>query len=288
MTLEDVHQHPFEMIKMPSEGTLEGLRAWILRVSEYLGVTPTELARTAKVAPSTINKFMADTTQTKGVTARTVQKLIQAAHEIHSRKFSEAYGNRSRDAHTDPAGYSVVNVRVGSSLRAGAYKANHLWPIKQQFFITVLLPNILRTGPGNEEALKPAGLQGMAVTDNHADRVLPLGSIAICARMSSENEYLELGDYVVVSRPNDAGETELTIRHFIVSPVGDMWLIPQGATDQRPHVYLGRSPQEVKFSGQERFKPIEKTEYTIEYKIISALTPVSGAALEGFAGLKFP
>jgi hypothetical protein len=284
MPLDDLNQHPFELIRMPSEPTLEGLRTWILGVSEYLGVTPTEIARTAEVAPSTINKFLADTTQTKGLTAKTLQKLVRAASDIHNRKFGEAYAHRPRDSHADPAGYSVVNVRVASSLRADSFKASHLWPLQQQFFTSVLIPNVLRTGAGPEESLKPGGFQGFVVADTHADRSFPRSTVVIGAPFSLETDNPEPGQHFVVSRSDSDGKTELTIRLFMVSPSGDMWLLSRASAGQLPDVHLGRVDFEVKYRETEKFTPAKKSDYTIEYKVICVLLPQSDA----YEALEFP
>ncbi|PAY07165.1 hypothetical protein CK489_15300 [Bradyrhizobium sp. UFLA03-84] len=284
MPLDDLHQHPFDHIRMPSEPSLEGLRDWILKVSTYLDITPTELARAAEVAPSTINKFIADTTQTKGMTAKTLQKLIKAASKINSDKFSEAYaGRRTEEQLSDPTGYSVVNVRVGSALRAGSYKTSHLWPVRSQFFVSILLPNALHTGGGREESLKPHGLLGMVVADQHAEGTFPHGTVVICSRLFN---HLEIGDYVVISRRDDTGNTELTIRNFVVSPKGDMWLSSRAepVANRPPDIYAGRAPFEVKYTRHEKFTLSPPPEYVIEYIIISAIQPYN----ERFEELKFP
>lgn len=285
MPLEELSKHPFDLVRLPSDPSLEGLRDWILKVTNYLRVTPTQLARAAHVAPSTVNKFVADTTASRGLTARTMEKLFQAAAEIHDQKFGKArfQSGRDSDPKLDPAGYSVVHVRVATALRRDIFKVNHLWPVDEQFFVSVVVPNLLRTGKGPEESLLPNGLAGMVVADDHADRAFAKSTILIVAPFSIDTSNPGPGEFFVVSTSSPEG-TELTVRQFMVSPSGDMWLLSQAATTPPPDVHLGRVDFEVKYTEKQIFKIVKKPPYTLEYKVICGIRPLA----DEYEALTFP
>src|SRR5215210_1314977 len=58
------------------------VRGWIKAVCTRLDVTPTQLARKAELAPSTLNRFLAGTGPNQNVSARTIDALVSAAAMI--------------------------------------------------------------------------------------------------------------------------------------------------------------------------------------------------------------
>jgi hypothetical protein len=275
MPLTELSEHPFDTIRLPSEPSAEALRAWILKVTEYLGISPTELARQAQVAPSTVNKFVADATASRGLTAKTMEKLFQAAAEIHNNKFGVArfQSVKEPDPKLDPSGFTVVHVRVATALRRGFFKKSHLWPVEQQFFVSVMMPNLLRTGKGREESILPNGLVGMVVADHHAERTFEKSTILIVKPFDPETESPQPGEQFVVSRTDPEGKIELSVRQFMVSPSGDMWLLSQSAIERVPDVHLGRVEFEIKYEEQQDFRITQEADYRLEFKVILELKP---------------
>lgn len=272
MASNELDQHPFDRVQLPSDLSPAGLRAWLARICRYLDVSPTELARTAEIAPSTVNKFLVDTEGKKSLSARTLSALQRAALDIQSRKFGKAYYPNTEN---DPRGFFTAMVMVGAELRAFVFKDQLLWPLHRQFHIQIPVPNTLR---GRR-------LVGFLITDNHAEQSFPYATTITAAKF--EGEPLEVGEFLIVSRLDHEGRTELTVRHFTVSPNGDMWLTSQSRRgDRLTDIYVGKTesgwmtnpPSDMKFS----LTP--NPDYTVEYKVISAVSPVS----YDYAALKFP
>jgi hypothetical protein len=277
MELDD---HPFDSIRPPEDLSPDGLRLWLEQVCQYLGISPTELSRAAGISPSTVNRFIVDPTGKKSLSSRTLSGLVRGATTIHTQRFSANYANLLGPGKNRREGFLSPPVRVAASVRAGVFKDKHIWPIQDQFFVSAPIPNSL--------GAKPVGL---VVTDDHAQGVYPYGTVLIASRFSIESDGIELGDFFVVSRMDEERRTELTIRHFIVSPTGDMWLISQADYQKfrMPDAYLGRWEGDYKSlaspgSPQPKFSPSAQSGYVIEYRIISAIQPYS----ESFKTLTFP
>jgi hypothetical protein len=280
-TLDELDRHPFEVVGPPTDLSPDGLRDWIEKTCAYLSVTPTELSRSANMAPSTVNKFMLDIGGKKSLSSRTIARLVEGAAKLNSRKFGTKYLHSDLPT-ADPAGFTSRPIRVAGALRAGIFKSEHVWPIQSQFFVSVPIPNVLSTGFADGFMARTIA---MVVADNHAEGIFPYASVVV-ARKFGQHEPAETGDFYIVSRKNEANQVELTIRHFIISPQGDMWLIAQGRTPRQPDIYLGRTalPEGLAAAVNQKFPIDQHQDYTIEYKVISAIQPF----LSAFEKLKFP
>jgi hypothetical protein len=277
MPLQELDRHPFEAIRPPADLTPDGLRVWVEQTCSYLGVTPTELSRAAGIAPSTVNKFLVDPDGKRSLSSRTLSSLVKGALSLHSERFSANYATLLGSSRVKREGFQSPPIRVAASLRRDTFKEHHLWAMQDQFFVSAPIPN----------SLEVSGLVGLLVTDGHAEGVFPRGTVVIAAKFSIEGgDQIEMGDFFVVSRRDGAGLTELTLRHFIVSPKGDMWLISQAPrADRAPdNVYLGQASPEGMYGDERKFSPTVQSGYTLEYKVISAIQPYSGA----FKELKLP
>lgn len=69
-------------IEAPRDLSPAGIKAWISKVSDEVGTTPTQLARAAQLAASTVNKFLRDEDPVRSLTAGTVEKLLIAARKM--------------------------------------------------------------------------------------------------------------------------------------------------------------------------------------------------------------
>lgn len=273
--MPDDFAHPFEAIKPPSDLSPPGLRAWLWRICRLVNVTPTELARTAAIAPSTVNKFLLDrdANPKRSLSARTLAALQKAALKVYADTLGQDYYLNSESA---PGGFQIATVAVKSELRAFAFGLD-IWPLKRQFFIQVPIPNSL------------SGLRfgGFAVTDDHAEQAFPYATILVATPFEIDRDTIEFAEFLIVERMNEEGKSELTVRRFTVSPSGDMWLTSQSRRgDRLTDVYAGKTnldwaekpPKDMKF------KLTPHPDYTVRFRVISAIQPVAF----DFAAIKFP
>lgn len=226
-----------------SEGTV---RNWIWDLCKYLDVTPTELARSAGMAPSTLNRFLArgGTGSGANLSGRTISKLQKVAVEILQTHAPRSNLERSRPL----KGTSWRRIQVTASLQEGILFTEHEWSKKEAFWVEVPLPDWVER------------VEGFALADDHADSVYPYGSILI----ATPHFKLEDGDRLVVSRTEaEAGTdvTELSLRQLKISPNGDAWLVSMASEGRRPDAFIGR-PEALK-SGA----------YEIRQKVLISIRP---------------
>src|SRR4051794_15645086 len=72
------------IVGTPPDHTPAGLKAWISLTSRFLGVTPTEWAKEADLAASTVNRFLRENDDGGNLSASTIEALISAARRIES------------------------------------------------------------------------------------------------------------------------------------------------------------------------------------------------------------
>ncbi|TGN75940.1 XRE family transcriptional regulator [Bradyrhizobium yuanmingense] len=262
MPLSDLEIHPLEELKPPTDFSPDALRLWITEACRSLKITPTELARAAGVAPSTINKFMLSGGSNKSLSGRTMDTVVKAALRMHidriGRRQVQAIGSKN------PAGAAVSIVRVGASVKKGAFAESHRWDSEELFHVSVLMPNKI-----------PRPLLGFLMEDDQAGAALPYGTILVGAKVEPETDVAEAGDWFLVSQKDEAGRTEITVRKLAVSPNGDMWLISE---EIGPDAYLGKTKPDGTATLSQN-----KSKFTLEYRIIVALRPMTS----DFEGVNF-
>src|SRR4029077_1032777 len=125
-----------------------------------LEIKPTQLAKEANLAPSTLNRFMAGAGGARNLGARTIVRLLNAANEILS-KSAPPPSREQVDTRIDPSFLEVrhsevIEISVVGQLRAGVsvdYPGDNKYNIK----IPIPLGNMQR-GP----------IVGFELTDIHA------------------------------------------------------------------------------------------------------------------------
>jgi transcriptional regulator with XRE-family HTH domain len=255
MPLSELEIHPLDEIRPPTDFSPDGLRNWIGHACKVLKITQTELSRVAGIAPSTINKFMLSRPDaSKSLNGRTVDAITKAILQIQIDKI----GKRQIEALAapDPKGFTVIPVRVAGSLRSGVFAESHKWAAEELFHVTIPRPNSVQ---------RP--LLGFLVEDDQSTIALPYGTIVIGAKVDPETDIAEAGDWFVVTRQNEANQTELTVRQLVVSPKGDMWLTSEQIG---PDVYLGKARPDGAAALANT-----KSEYSLEYRVIVAVRPMT-------------
>jgi hypothetical protein len=234
----------------PTDLSPDGLRVWLLRVTNEAGVTPTQLAKLAKIAPSTVNKFLQRQGGASNLGARTIQKLTDALLVIHFDRKNEA-----RIIQREEAGIVAAYVKLLATIRLGVIRENHLWPAPNHLMLSVPVP------PNSAR-----GLIGFAVADDEAGDIYPYGTVVVCSPHAVTG--VESGQRFVVSRSNGRGETEIMLRQSVISPNADIWLTSLARKDRRtPDIYMGKL-DETKLSENR-----DEGAYSIEYQVISSIRP---------------
>jgi hypothetical protein len=270
MALPELEKHPLENYKAvpyPEDLTPDGIRAWIVAACKVLEISPTELARLADIAPSTVNKFLGEKGSKRGLTSRTIETLVRTA----SRHEGDKFGSRVRPLSSDSPGFSAPPIRVAASLKMQVFKASYAWDARDQFFVHVPIPDRFYRQP----------MMGFAVADDHAGNIYPFGSILIASKFQPETDPINQGEWFVVSRGDESGGIELTVRQVMVSPNDDLWLISMAADrSSMPDIYLGKQKLGEPLAGIESLR----LAYAFEYKVFSAIIPIATS----YNDMRFP
>lgn len=246
--LEDAQNTEIARKLTPLSHSPAGLRSWLNHMTKALEVTPTELARKAEVAPSTLNRFIQGDDGSKNLGARTIAKLVAALIPLYREK-----QNLAHNFSDEPLGYAAVSVRVAASVRCGIFRTSHVWPAEEQFYVQVPLPSSRTTR-----------LVGLVVADDEAATAYPYGTIVI-AKAVDEATSLTTGQRLVVTIANELGETEIALRALVISPNQDAWLTSLSGRSGTPDVYLGKTSE---------LAPTQRVgTHKIDFVIISSIQP---------------
>ncbi|MET4493488.1 hypothetical protein [Bradyrhizobium sp. LA7.1] len=263
MPLIDLEEHPFSQLGPPIDFSPDGLRLWISEACKFLNISPTELARAANLAPSTVNKFLLSAGSKKSLSARTMDGIVKSAMRIYIDKFGE--NRRKLLEQKQPGGSQTPTILVSGTLELGAFKERLNWPVQDQFHIQVPIPNQIYGPP----------LVGLVVADEQGGDIFPVGTVIVAGKFDAALHDIRAGDWFVVARKDDHGAIETTLRQVLVSPGGDVWLI---SMSKSPDEYLG------KIGARDEIKPNRAaSRYIIEYKVLSAIVPVASE----FSRVKF-
>jgi len=213
-------------IPRPAAYTPAGIRAWIREVCSLLDTTPTQLALSAGLAASTLNRFMRSTDPAKNISATTIQNLIQAADNLHDQVglIRRSQTPLSDDDH----GASLTSISVVGRVALGHFSSKYQWDEVSFYEVRIPVPPPYNHLP----------LFGLEVGDNHANPTFPLGSVVIATSLRSLSRTPVNNERLVVFAVNESDEVETTVREYVESPNNDAWLI---ALDRKsPDIYLGR------------------------------------------------
>jgi hypothetical protein len=222
-------------ISEPIDPSAEGLRAWIWETCRYLGISPTEFAREAKLASSTINRFMrAEAGSDASLSGRTIEALLNAARSI------DAYQAENEPQHptTGERNDQLEKPYLTSVAVIGRARAE---PISTTDPIIYSPPLYWLKLPISREYLNK-GLGAFEIVDDHALPTYPPGSIVIVSPLRSKIQrhpergiVVDLGvddqediiSLAVLGQDTESGKTlyRASVKKFAISPGGDAWLL---------------------------------------------------------------
>jgi hypothetical protein len=209
----------------PSEFSPDGIRMWIVQVCKSLGITPTELAREANLAASTINRFLRSS-EDETLSGRTLEAITATAIRLTIER-DAAPKPLPRDTGLSEEIFRTEVPFMGKAA-VGHKEVGTSAFAKHHYRLVLPIPAPYHT--------RWAGIY--EVGDNHADPVFPKGTLLVTSffvyRQKKPNaEKPRDGDFVGVftdeqSTSGKEGEflRNLTFRKLVVSPSNDVWLIP--------------------------------------------------------------
>lgn len=218
-------------IQSPTDFSPEAIKAWIIKVSEELDITPTQLSKRAQIAPSTVNKFLADAeNQARNLNGRTISKLVVAAIELDSAR-KHTYRPLPPIPEEIIEAHSSVLVEI-PVIDAGNFQED----VDLYIFFRITIP--IPTPYSDNQ-----NLFAVQIDEGRANGVFPVGSILVVdgpRRMARTTPIA--GERVIIGeRIAGASELKLSVREMLESPSGDRWLVglPVGESPL-PDIYMGR------------------------------------------------
>jgi len=213
------------------EFNAEQVREWIKSACEELGISPTQLARNAQLAASTVNRFLRSKGQAGNLGATTIEALREAITRALTEKVRrEAAGSEIRG----PLFGEVRGVEVFATLGWYSHLRNGLIESSHGYFsgkIVVPLPSFLRTLP----------VHGFEVIGDGMKDIYPTGSVVLAVPYTSLERAPKTGERVITHFPlphtHGQPRIESLAMEFVSDPQGDLWLLSRGTAQSR---HLGK------------------------------------------------
>ena len=204
----------------PDDLSRHGVRNWILDACKRLQVTPTEIARRAEIAPSTLNRFLKKTDGRDNLSANTIDAVATAILILGSLKALDS----------PPSNRQVWTVLVIAQLPDPSVAVERIqWGQERDYELKLPLTSY-SIGP-------PA----FGIELDHPNQLgLPRGSILVCSPAASALTFAMDGQVYLVhsaAAPGFSGAyTEL--RQVQSDPSGKPWLMPLAGSEGGRAIYL--------------------------------------------------
>lgn len=237
---------PFDALKEPKSTEPDDIRRWIVAIGKETYTTPTELANKADLAPSTINKFMADTDNSRNINARTLNKIKKAAWDLiearssADKNYVEHEFGITADGdlpliHSNP--YYVRDIKVVGHLYDHGLRVQDGVQMEERFMYDIAVP-IGRRFIGKS-------LCALQLNTPDPEEYYGYQDIFICQPYWIGEGKVLNGDRLVVAELDSyPGQMRLSMRDFISDPKGHNWLVsPFGSQEDSVPIYAGRGPK---------------------------------------------
>lgn len=198
----------------PSGHSPQEIRLWITAVCRRLNTTPTELARRAELAPSTVNRFLSGAGKNENVSASTISKLSAAVQNIYSDYIQkigwEALDTVEAEANWTGKANSSFD-RVALRVPVVAFVGTDTWltadtaPKDETYDITVPIPAIYTRLP----------VIGLEIRGGTSNTIFPNTSVAICVPFYALDREPVHEEYVIVTRKDQFNRAESIIRKYV-------------------------------------------------------------------------
>lgn len=210
------------------------IRRWIKVMCRMAGMSPTQLARAASVAPSTLNRFLNNPSVKHKPSTTTLGKIEGAASLAYSDRVKITWGRKqyppfgpSEDRHLGdikkPFDLNLLPVvDVIGAVEAGTWVEGIEWPVEDRFTVPII------EFPGFEGSPKYA----LEVYGDSMNEVYPPGSIIICVHPIHVDRNPLPGERVVVRQTSENGLSEFTVKEFQIDNKGQPWLWPRSTNPE--------------------------------------------------------
>jgi len=214
------------------------VRRWMKAMCVLADKTPSQLAKEAGLAPSTINKFLNNPEYKHIPSTRTLGMFSMAADSAYTDRVKIGYGQgqwpESSYGYTEPgrAGVPPFTQRVDQivvpfresamvlgTVQAGIYSEASEWPPDDRYPVPVL----------DDPDFYVCPKFGLEVAGDSMDLVYPPGSIVVCVTLPHVDRNPLPGERVVVQRRNSANEIEATLKEYQIDNDGVPWLWPRSS-----------------------------------------------------------
>ncbi len=227
-------------LQAPQGHSKEAVRAWLNNVIEAYHMKPTSWAKSAGLAPSTINRFLTSRDDMGNLSASTIDKLSSALigsvmHSAHSHWTSN--NERSEGFFSIPSvlvdvpmiGFvSENNILKAGSTDIDLRKAS--WNDRFEKTLTVPVPT-----PWIATKMVGFDVDGICY-----DPIYPNGSILICVPIFSMDGPPSPGKRLIVYEKQENEKYKTYLRELSLDPNGRAWFMPLPGTqsDSAPGRFL--------------------------------------------------
>lgn len=220
----------------------EAQRRLVRHLAAVCGWDPTQLARAAGLAASTINRFLNSKEVTHTLSARTLDKIINACEERLSQLAEEITDDATKQALLARVasigdlkisrwsellkdiqgklvnrGVRLDAIQVVGAVQAGRWVEAVRWPYVDQY--TIQSPVDDRY-PGIPR-------EGLEVRGPSMNLLYPEGTVVIVVSLIAIDRDPTPGQKVVVQRRRRDGTVEATVKEFQKDEAGKVWLWPR-------------------------------------------------------------
>lgn len=201
----------------------EETRSQVKRGIEVTGLTSTQLAREAGLAPSTLNNFLnRDVKHNLSMTS--ITKVSEAVYRVlrtsgkskaEAKKDIAYYNHGNAASPLEPVAVNAITIDVRGSVQAGHWTEAVEWPQGEWEYVTVPRP------PAHKSYF------GLKVKGPSMNKEYPEGTILVCVPIWDYRQAVESGDHVIVRRRNGDGRSEATVKELVIDEDGRYWLWPR-------------------------------------------------------------
>jgi SOS-response transcriptional repressor LexA len=194
----------------PRDHSPESLRKWIYSLCRQFRTSPTTMAKGAKLAPSTINRFLSGSGPAENLSADTIQKIF----DYFLLEIEKEPSDKPDVADTS---LIVVPIQVVGHVQAGAWTTALEWPEDQRFDVSAMAPRWMSMHP----------LLGLEVRGDSMNLVYPEGTILTCIPFDRLDRAPRRLEHLVVAEVDEHGNQESTVKEYQVDRNGVAWLAPR-------------------------------------------------------------
>lgn len=220
------------------------MRRWLKLMCRLSGLRPTELARAAGLAPSTVNRFLYGRPKHR-LSATTIQKIDQAAAHAYEVRVKMTMGQRAINHDSLPTDAEAAGVpeelmpqmiTVVGFVQAGHWRESAEWFDDEQYYVSA--------PPFREWWSVP--MIGLEVRGQSMNRMYPEGTVLICANLIHVDRNPVPGEKVIVQQRDRHGLVEATVKELQLDERGAAWLWPRSTdpTFQQPIRFQGEGKEE--------------------------------------------